>query len=198
MCFGYFLVWEETAGPSKCAIHGSCCREWPKQAMAISNSGRKGVIWLSVPHHILTEGRHGSYPTRAATWRQELMQRPWRATSYRPAAPSSLLGLLSGAAQDHQPRPGSTHNRFVPQPLESLLKNRPTGLLPAAWSCEAWSQRPVPLSHIILVQFHLLSFQYLSSFHPLTLLFYVSILLFHLGISLFQFTWHLYSILLFI
>lgn len=46
-----FLVWEETAGPSKCAIHGSCCREWPKQAMAISNSGRKGVIWLSVPHH---------------------------------------------------------------------------------------------------------------------------------------------------
>lgn len=72
------------------------------------------------------------------------MQGPWRATSYRPAAPSSLLGLLSGAAQDHQPRPGSTHNRFVPQPLESLLKNRPTGLLPAAWSCEAGSQRPVP------------------------------------------------------
>jgi hypothetical protein len=46
---------------------------------------------------------------RAGTWRQELMQRPWRDTAYWLASPG-LLSLLSYRTQDCQPRDGTIHN----------------------------------------------------------------------------------------
>ena len=45
----------------------------------------------------------------AGTWRQELMQRPWKGAAYW-LAPRGLLNLLSYRTQDHQPRDRTTHN----------------------------------------------------------------------------------------
>jgi hypothetical protein len=50
---------------------------------------------------------------RAGTWRQELMQRPWRDAAYWLASPG-LLSLLSYRTQDHQPRDGTTHHGLGP------------------------------------------------------------------------------------
>jgi hypothetical protein len=46
---------------------------------------------------------------RAGTWRQELMQKPWREAAYWIASPA-LLSLLAYRAQDYQPRDGTTYN----------------------------------------------------------------------------------------
>ena len=62
-----------------------------------SNPGRKGFIWLMLPHH----GRK-SRPNRAGAWRQELMQRPWRGAAYWLAL-YDLLSLLSYRTQNHSP-----------------------------------------------------------------------------------------------
>ena len=53
---------------------------------------------------------------RAGTWRQELMQRPWRNAASRLASPG-LLSLLSYRTQDYQPRDGTTHNGLGPPHL---------------------------------------------------------------------------------
>jgi hypothetical protein len=53
----------------------------------------------------ITKGSQVRNPHRARTWRQELMQRPWRML---------LTGLLS---QDYQPRDGTIHNRLGPPHL---------------------------------------------------------------------------------
>ena len=44
---------------------------------------------------------------RAGSWRQELMQRPWRGAVYW-LVPRGLLSLLSYRTQDQQPRDGTT------------------------------------------------------------------------------------------
>jgi hypothetical protein len=59
---------------------------------------------------------------RAGTWRQELMQRPWRDAAYWLASPG-LLSLLSDRTQDYQPGDGTTHNGFS-HPL-SLIEKMP-------------------------------------------------------------------------
>jgi hypothetical protein len=49
---------------------------------------------------------------RARTWRQGLMQRPWRDVTYWLASPG-LLSLLSYRTQDHQHRDDTTHNGWA-------------------------------------------------------------------------------------
>jgi hypothetical protein len=46
--------------------------------------GRKAFIQLTFPHCCSSakEVRTGTYYHRAGTWRQELMQRPWRGAVY--------------------------------------------------------------------------------------------------------------------
>jgi hypothetical protein len=46
---------------------------------------------------------------RAGSWRQELLQRPWRDAAYWLAS-LGLLSLLSYRSQYYQPRDGTTHN----------------------------------------------------------------------------------------
>jgi len=58
---------------------------------------------------LITKGSQERNSHRAGTWRQELMQRPWRDIAYWLASPG-LLNLLSYRTQDHQPRVGTTHN----------------------------------------------------------------------------------------
>jgi hypothetical protein len=49
----------------------------------------------------------------AETWRQELMQRPWRGAAYWIASPG-LISLFSCRTQDYHPRDNTTHNGLVP------------------------------------------------------------------------------------
>jgi hypothetical protein len=51
----------------------------------------------------ITKGSQDWNSHRAGTWRQELMQRPWRGAAYWLASPG-LLSLLSYRTQDYQPR----------------------------------------------------------------------------------------------
>ena len=46
---------------------------------------------------------------RAGTWKQELIQRPWRSAAYW-LAPPGLFSLPFYRTQNHQPRDGTTHN----------------------------------------------------------------------------------------
>jgi hypothetical protein len=57
----------------------------------------------------ITKGSQNRNSHMAETWRQELMQRPWRDAAYWIASPGLLI-LLSYRTQDHQPRDGTTHN----------------------------------------------------------------------------------------
>jgi hypothetical protein len=71
--------------------------------------------------HSSTEQRiikssEGNNLSRVGTWRQELMQRPWRDAAYW-LAPHGFLSLLSYGAQDHQPRNGPTHDGLGLSPL---------------------------------------------------------------------------------
>jgi hypothetical protein len=57
----------------------------------------------------IIEGSQDRNSSRAGTWRQELMQRPWRSTAnWLPF--HGLLNLLSYTTQDYQPRDGTTHH----------------------------------------------------------------------------------------
>ena len=53
----------------------------------------------------ITEGSQDRNSNKAGTWRQELMQMPWRDAAYC-LAPCGLLSLLSYRTQEHQPSPG--------------------------------------------------------------------------------------------
>jgi hypothetical protein len=64
----------------------------------------------------ITKGSQNRNSHKAATWRQELVQRPWKDASYWLASPD-LLSLLSYRTQGHQPRNGTTHNGLSPSPL---------------------------------------------------------------------------------
>jgi hypothetical protein len=50
---------------------------------------------------IIEESQHRN-SNRAGTWRQELMQRPWRGAAYWVAS-LGMLSLFSYRTQDHQP-----------------------------------------------------------------------------------------------
>jgi hypothetical protein len=93
-----------------------------RNTMTRSNLVRKGFICG------LYTLNHG--PLREATvwtWRQELIQRPWRSAAYWLASPC-LLSLLSYSTQDRRLRDGTTHNE-VALPLQSvILKKCPIGL----------------------------------------------------------------------
>jgi hypothetical protein len=58
----------------------------------------------------ITKGSQDRSSHRAGTWRQELMQRPWRGANYYWLASPGLLRLLSYRTQVYQPRYGTTHN----------------------------------------------------------------------------------------
>jgi hypothetical protein len=53
-----------------------------------------------------SQDRHSN---RAETWRQELMQRPWRSAALWLAL-YGLLSLLYYSSQNNHPRSGLTHN----------------------------------------------------------------------------------------
>ena len=61
----------------------------------------------------ITEGSQDRNSNKAGTWRQELMERPWRNAAYW-LAPHGLLSLLSYSTQDHQPRSGTAHSALYP------------------------------------------------------------------------------------
>jgi hypothetical protein len=65
----------------------------------------------------IPKGSQDRSSQRAGTWRQELMQRPWRDAAYWLVS-SGLLSLLSYRIQDYQPRDGPTHNGLGPPPLD--------------------------------------------------------------------------------
>jgi hypothetical protein len=55
----------------------------------------------------ITKGNQDRNSHRAGTWRQELMQRPWRGAAYWIASPG-LLSLFSYRTQNSQSRDGTT------------------------------------------------------------------------------------------
>jgi hypothetical protein len=62
----------------------------------------------------LIKGSQDRNSSRAGTWRQELMQTPWRGAAYWLAS-HNLFSLLSHRTQDnHQPRDDTTHNGLCP------------------------------------------------------------------------------------
>jgi hypothetical protein len=75
------------------------------------------MVYLAYTSTLLfiIEGSQDRNSSRAGTWRQEMMQRPWKGAAYW-LAPHGLLGLLSYRTQDHQPRDGTTHNGLGPPP----------------------------------------------------------------------------------
>ena len=70
--------------------------------------GRVYSACTSTPQSIIG-GSQDRNSHRIGTWRQELIQKPWRGAAYW-LAPHGLLSLLSYRTQDHQPRDGPTHN----------------------------------------------------------------------------------------
>jgi hypothetical protein len=63
----------------------------------------------------IIEGSQARNSSRAGTWRQELMQRPWRGAASC-LSPHVFLSLLSYRTQDHQPRDGTTYNSLARPP----------------------------------------------------------------------------------
>jgi hypothetical protein len=70
------------------------------------------LAYISILLFIIEVSQDGN-SNRAGTWRQELMQKPWRGAAYW-LAPHGLFSLLSYRTQDHQSRDGPTHNGLGP------------------------------------------------------------------------------------
>jgi hypothetical protein len=68
----------------------------------------------------IIKGSQDRNSNKAGTWRQELMQRPWRGAAYW-FAPHGLLNLLCYRTQDYHPRGTTTHNGLGP-PLSIIKK----------------------------------------------------------------------------
>ena len=83
--------------------------------------GRVNSVYKSTLLFI-TEGIQVKNSSRVGTWRQELMQRPWRGAACW-LAPPGLLSLLCYRPQDHQPRDGTTHNVLDPPSLITNWEN---------------------------------------------------------------------------
>ena len=67
------------------------------------------------PSLFITEGSQGRNPNTAGTWRQELMQRPWRGGAYWFAHPAFL--------QNPAPPAQGCATKSVLSPLPSITKN---------------------------------------------------------------------------
>ena len=65
----------------------------------------------------ITKGSQDWNSNMAGFWRQELMQRPWRAAAAYWLTSPGLLSLLSHRTQDPQPRDSTTHNGLGPPAL---------------------------------------------------------------------------------
>ena len=68
----------------------------------------------------IIEGSQDRNSNRAGTWRQELMQRPWRGAAHWLAL-HGLLNLISYKTQDHHPKDDTAHSELSP-PRRSLIK----------------------------------------------------------------------------
>jgi hypothetical protein len=75
------------------------------------------------PSQVITGGSQDRNSGRAGTWRQELMQRPWRGSACWLAS-HGLLSLFSYTAQDQKPRSSPIHNRLN-LPHQPLIKKMP-------------------------------------------------------------------------
>ena len=113
------------SGPSQ-SYH--CCDEHHDQI----ELGKKGFIQFTILYYSPSLREVRTNRNRAGTWRQELMQWPWRSAAYW-LAPHGLLSLLSDRTQDHLPRVCPTHNGRGPPPISHDYKSCPTGLF-TAWS----------------------------------------------------------------
>jgi hypothetical protein len=65
----------------------------------------------------IIRGNQDRNSLRAGTWRQELMQKPWRDATYG-LAPYDLHNLLSYRTYNHQTRDSITHNGLSPPPID--------------------------------------------------------------------------------
>jgi hypothetical protein len=75
--------------------------------------GKERVYLAYIATPLFTiEGSQDRNSNRAGTWRQELMQRPWRGVSYWLAL-YGLIILLSHRTQNHQPRDGTPKMGWV-------------------------------------------------------------------------------------
>jgi len=70
---------------------------------------------------------------RTGTWRQELMQKPWKGAAYW-LVHHGLLSLLCYRTQDHQPRDGTTHRELGPH-YQLLRKKMPYRLMDNLMLC---------------------------------------------------------------
>ena len=71
----------------------------------------------------IIKSREGRNLSRAGTWRQEQMQRPWRGVGYW-LVPDGLLSLLMYRTQDDQLRVSTTYNKLA-FPHWPLIKKMP-------------------------------------------------------------------------
>jgi hypothetical protein len=71
---------------------------------------------------LITKGSQDRNSQRAGTWRQKLMQRPWRGSAYWLAFPG-LLSLLSCRTQDYPPKDGTTRKGLGPPSLITNWEN---------------------------------------------------------------------------
>ena len=70
----------------------------------LSKVGRRGIIWLVLPHHCASLKEVGT-----GSWKQELMQRLWKGAAYW-LAPHDLLNLLLVESRTSSLGNGPTHS----------------------------------------------------------------------------------------
>jgi len=77
--------------------------------------GKKGFIQLTLPHHSLPLKESGRNSSREGTWKQELMQRPWRVllTDLLLLVCSSCFIIEAGPPAQGDP----THNGLCLSPI---------------------------------------------------------------------------------
>jgi hypothetical protein len=82
--------------------------------MTTNKLGTKEFIWFILPSHCsFFEGSQDRNSNRKGTWRQKLMQKPWKGASYWLAL-HGLLSLLSYRTQDDKLRDGTIYNELDP------------------------------------------------------------------------------------